>query len=194
MALLWRVSTGDTAARTDCCGGCEAGIGPPALGCLRVSGNSLFIVSACSVFVFRLIFPPGNRNNPLSSGNYTISGNLSFFQRTLVAAAVARVSILNCVCVCVCASLWCPHTVVMNAAPSGAACWACWSGLPTFSTHIVNSTSPFQACHNDGRAVYEGGGKNHYRAPGARFILINGCWAREEPSLRHLQRWADEHQ
>lgn len=97
MALLLRVSPGDRTTRIDCCSGCEAGIRPPAdvSECLETVCSQ----SLPSVFCFLRDISLGNRENPLSSLNYTVSGNFIrkavFFQRTLVAAVVAPVLILK---------------------------------------------------------------------------------------------------
>lgn len=82
---------------------------------------------------------------------------------------------------------------VINAVPSGWACSACRSGLPTFSPHIVISTNAFSSYHNDGwKRTMVDKKKRIYRAPRARSVLINGRSACEEPPLRHLLRWAVE--
>lgn len=63
--------------------------------------------------------------------------------------------------------------VAMNAAPSGWVCSACWSGLPTFSAVVVNRASASQAAPNNGLQTKRGRKNIFYRAPGARFGLIN---------------------
>lgn len=63
-----------------------------ACGCLSVSGNSF----QCAMSCFPSDISPGAQNNPLSSVNDTVSGNL-VRRRAVFAAAVAPVFIWKCV-------------------------------------------------------------------------------------------------
>lgn len=145
-----------------------------------------FAHSLClQCFVFRMICPLVTKD-PLPSVNSKDSSNLNqhFFQETPVAAACFF--ILRCVMY-----FWC-HRCVKDAVPSGWACSACRSGLPTFSSHIVNSTSAFHAIIMTDGSERWWPENNNLPSSKARSVLINGRTVCKEPPLRHLLRWADE--
>ena len=149
------------------------GRNPTSCGCLE---------TVCSQrLVFRVTSPP----LPVTGGNTGIPRAVrtpGVFLGTLVAARVSRCWNVFLV--------W----LVMTAAPSGWAGSAGWSGFPTFSSQQGQLHFCFPGCHNDGRKWRRGRDNNLYLARFFFNFSIKGRSAREEPSLRHLPRWADEQQ
>lgn len=133
MEVLWRLPHRGAGERphSDCCSGEGLETDRPRM---APSVWKLFAHSLCrQCFVSDLFFPWLPISRVLSPWNHTDCGNLSKHSPLLtpVAALVALILFFIASCVCF------PPLTSFNAAPSGRACSACRSGLPTFSHLIV---------------------------------------------------------